>query len=117
MHRLHRDRRRRTAALFGKSCQVLLPTLQGRHFLARCVLEIHSEPQDRDQETRRTNDDVLRDLLAFFATKLSDLLVVGLNFRVECGSVHIAILSLRDSAWRGRTAGTGGQLGCHQNEY
>jgi hypothetical protein len=117
LHRLHRDGRRCTAPLFCQGREVLLPTLQGRNLLAGCVLEVHSKPQDRDQETRRADDDVLRDLFALFAAELSDLLVVGLNFRVDGGAVHIAILSLRDSDWRRRTAGAGSQLGRHQNEY
>ncbi|MBN9515445.1 MAG: hypothetical protein J0H97_18695, partial [Alphaproteobacteria bacterium] len=68
--------------------------MQRRHFLARGVLKIHSEPQDRNKKPGSPDNDVLGDLAPFFRTQLRNSFVVCLDFGADGRAVHISILRL-----------------------
>lgn len=80
-HVVWHDRRpfRTSAALFGKAREVLLARLKGGLLGPGSALEVHAEPQDRNEQSGDTGDHILRYLPALLRAKLADPLVVGLN--------------------------------------
>ena len=92
---------RSVCVLFGKAREVLLARLEGGLLGPSSALEIHAEPQDRDEQPGDTGDHVLRDFGALLGAEFANPLVVGVDLGHDRGSVGIAVLHLDDGNGRG----------------
>jgi hypothetical protein len=102
--------------LFRESCEILLPTLKSRSFLARRALKIHSKPKYGDEQACHSGRYVLTDLKSFLASEVLDPSVVALYFRHDRRAVHVSVLRLHNCDWLRCTSGARSQEAGTRND-
>src|SRR5262249_8776618 len=92
--------------------------LQCSHFLAGGALEIHPEPEHRNEHSSDTSYDILRDLAPFFTSEFFHFDIVGFDFCHDHCTSRIGICDLNGcyGLWVATGAGNTRRGQCRDDE-